>query len=49
MGGVASWRFQRHRELSLEPNAKMFGEDSEELLQMRNLFANMLPYLLMPR
>jgi len=44
--GVARWRFQRHMEHSLEQNAKMFGEDSEEMLQMRDLFANTHPWLL---
>jgi len=44
--GVARWRFQRHMEFSFEQNAKIFGEDSEEMLQMRDLFANTNPYLL---
>jgi hypothetical protein len=43
---AARWRFQNHMEHSLEQNAKMFGEDSEEMLQMRDLFANTNPYLL---
>mmetsp|Transcript_99271 Transcript_99271/g.262085 ORF Transcript_99271/g.262085 Transcript_99271/m.262085 type:complete len:581 (+) Transcript_99271:85-1827(+) len=44
--GVARWRFQQHMERSLEQNAKIWGEDSEEMLQMRDLFANTNPYLL---
>merc|ERR1719436_31930 len=44
--GAARWRFQRHMEASLEQNAKIFGEDSEEMLQVRDLFANTHPYLL---
>mmetsp|Transcript_18367 Transcript_18367/g.53373 ORF Transcript_18367/g.53373 Transcript_18367/m.53373 type:complete len:556 (+) Transcript_18367:31-1698(+) len=43
---AARWRFQRHMEFSFEQNAKVFGEDSEEMLQMRDLFANTNPYLL---
>jgi len=43
---AARWRFQRHMEHSFEANAKVFGEDSEEMLQMRDLFANTNPYLL---
>merc|ERR1712032_407547 len=42
----ARWRFQQHMEFSLEQNAKIFGEDSEQMLQMRDLFANTNPYLL---
>lgn len=44
--GVARWNFQRHMENGLAQNAKMFGEDSEEMLQLRDLFANTSPYLL---
>lgn len=43
---AARWRFQRHMEQAFEQNAKMFGEDSEEMLQMRDLFANTNGYLL---
>jgi len=43
----ARWRFQNHVTRTLERNAQMFGEDSEELLQMRDLFASTHPYLLM--
>jgi len=44
---AARWRFQNNMERTLEQNAKMFGEDSEEVLQMRDLFASTHPYLLM--
>jgi hypothetical protein len=37
------WRFQRHMEQSFKMNAELFGEDSEEMLQMRDLFANTHP------
>mmetsp|Transcript_89804 Transcript_89804/g.164565 ORF Transcript_89804/g.164565 Transcript_89804/m.164565 type:complete len:535 (-) Transcript_89804:50-1654(-) len=40
------WRFQTHMEHSFTMNAKMFGEDSEEMLQIRDLFANTSPMLL---
>ena len=40
------WRFQRTMEQSLQMNAQLFGEDSEETLQMRDLFANTNIYLL---
>jgi len=40
------WRFQLHMENAMTSNAKIFGEDSEEQLQMRDLFANTNPYLL---
>lgn len=40
------WRFQHHMEAAMAGNAKIFGEDSEEQLQMRDLFANTNPYLL---
>jgi hypothetical protein len=40
------WRFQRHMEMSFEQNAKLFGEGSEEMLQMRDLVANTNPKLL---
>eukprot|EP00425_Heterocapsa_triquetra_P033231 CAMPEP_0195122258 /NCGR_PEP_ID=MMETSP0448-20130528/126044_1 /TAXON_ID=66468 /ORGANISM="Heterocapsa triquestra, Strain CCMP 448" /LENGTH=548 /DNA_ID=CAMNT_0040159743 /DNA_START=1 /DNA_END=1645 /DNA_ORIENTATION=- len=43
---AARWRFQNHMERSLEMNAQVFGEDSEEMLQMRDLFANTSPWLL---
>lgn len=36
----ARWRFQWTMEQNLERTAKMFGDDSEEMLQMRDLFAN---------
>lgn len=36
----ARWNFQSHMERSLQTNAEMFGEDAEEVLQMRDLFAN---------
>jgi hypothetical protein len=40
------WRFQRQMEQSFKMNEELFGEDSEEMLQMRDLFANTHPYLL---
>ena len=40
------WRFQRQMEQSFKVNEEIFGEDSEEMLQMRDLFANTHPYLL---
>jgi len=40
------WRFQMHMERSFKMNAEVLGEDSEEMLQMRDLFANTNPYLL---
>jgi len=40
------WRFQQHMEASFAQQAKMFGEDSEEMLQTRDLFANTDPMLL---
>lgn len=40
------WRFQTHMEHSFTMNAKVFGEDSEEMLQIRDLFANTSPTLL---
>eukprot|EP01043_Picozoa_sp_COSAG02_P048246 COSAG02_NODE_4722_length_5052_cov_9.256612_3_plen_101_part_00 len=40
------WRFQRQMEQSFKINEEVFGEDSEEMLQMRDLFANTHPYLL---
>jgi len=43
---MARYRFQRHMTYNLEENAKMLGEDSEEILQMRDLFASTHPYLL---
>jgi len=43
---AARWRFQLHMENAMANNAKLFGEDSEEQLQMRDLFANTNPYLL---
>lgn len=43
---AARHRFQNMMEHSFKQNAKMFGEDSEELLAMRDLFANTHPYLL---
>jgi len=43
---AARWRFQLHMENAMASNAKLFGEDSEEALQMRDLFANTNPYLL---
>ena len=33
-------------EQSFKINEEVFGEDSEEMLQMRDLFANTHPYLL---
>lgn len=42
----ARWRFQMHMEQALEQNAAIFGEDSEEMLQMRDLMANTDPVLL---
>lgn len=33
-------------EQSFKVNEEVFGEDSEEMLQMRDLFANTHPYLL---
>jgi len=39
-------RFQLHMERAFESNAKIFGEDGEEMLQMRDLFANTSPKLL---
>eukprot|EP00401_Gymnodinium_catenatum_P006400 CAMPEP_0117520048 /NCGR_PEP_ID=MMETSP0784-20121206/32970_1 /TAXON_ID=39447 /ORGANISM="" /LENGTH=541 /DNA_ID=CAMNT_0005316035 /DNA_START=9 /DNA_END=1634 /DNA_ORIENTATION=- len=44
---AARWRFQRHMESSFEQNAKLFGENSEEMLQIRDLFANTNSYLLL--
>eukprot|EP00933_Yihiella_yeosuensis_P034200 TRINITY_DN27714_c0_g1_i2.p1 TRINITY_DN27714_c0_g1~~TRINITY_DN27714_c0_g1_i2.p1 ORF type:complete len:463 (-),score=63.76 TRINITY_DN27714_c0_g1_i2:204-1592(-) len=44
---AARWRFQRMMDRSFEQNAKIFGEDSEEMSAMRDLFANTHPYLLM--
>lgn len=44
--GIARYRFQAHMERSLEQTAKSFGEDSEEMLQVRDLFANTSPKLL---
>lgn len=41
------WRFQRQMEFSFKQNAALFGEDSEEMLQMRDLFANTNSYLLL--
>jgi len=43
---AARWRFQQHMERSFSQNAKIFGEDSEEMLQMRDLVANTNPTLL---
>jgi len=43
---AARWRFQRMMEHSFEANAKVFGDDSEEMTAMRDLFANTHPYLL---
>lgn len=43
---AARFRFQNHMEHSFSQNAKLFGEDSEEMLQMRDLFANTNPVLL---
>jgi hypothetical protein len=43
---AARWRFQTHMERSFAQNAKLFGEDSEEMLQMRDLVANTNPTLL---
>lgn len=40
------WRFQTHMEHSFTQNAKLFGDDSEEMLQIRDLFANTSPMLL---
>jgi len=42
----ARWRFQMHMEQALAQNAAIFGEDSEEMLQMRDLMANTDPLLL---
>lgn len=42
----ARWRFQQHMERSFTQNAKLFGEGSEEMLQMRDLVANTNPKLL---
>jgi hypothetical protein len=44
--GSGRWRFQRQMEQSFKMNEEIFGEDSEEMLQMRDLFANTHPYLL---
>eukprot|EP00929_Paragymnodinium_shiwhaense_P013361 TRINITY_DN121222_c0_g1_i1.p1 TRINITY_DN121222_c0_g1~~TRINITY_DN121222_c0_g1_i1.p1 ORF type:complete len:595 (+),score=135.74 TRINITY_DN121222_c0_g1_i1:63-1847(+) len=43
---AARWRFQRIMERNFEQNAKLWGEDSEEMSAMRDLFANTHPYLL---
>eukprot|EP00927_Polykrikos_kofoidii_P061596 TRINITY_DN56428_c0_g1_i1.p1 TRINITY_DN56428_c0_g1~~TRINITY_DN56428_c0_g1_i1.p1 ORF type:complete len:627 (+),score=131.67 TRINITY_DN56428_c0_g1_i1:61-1881(+) len=43
----ARWRFQAMMEQSFAQNAKVFGEDSEDLMSMRDLFANTHPYLLL--
>eukprot|EP00658_Telonema_sp_P-2_P013171 TRINITY_DN14993_c0_g4_i1.p1 TRINITY_DN14993_c0_g4~~TRINITY_DN14993_c0_g4_i1.p1 ORF type:complete len:529 (+),score=107.06 TRINITY_DN14993_c0_g4_i1:57-1643(+) len=43
---AARWRFQLHMEQALAQNAKIFGEDSEEMVQMRDLMANTDPVLL---
>jgi len=40
------WRFQRHMENALEQQSQIFGADSEEMLQIRDLFANTSPWLL---
>jgi hypothetical protein len=40
------WRFQHQMEASFKMNAELFGDDSQEMLQMRDLFANTHPYLL---
>lgn len=37
---AARWRFQVHMQHSFSVQAKLFGEDSEEFLQMHDLFAN---------
>jgi hypothetical protein len=41
------WRFQNHMMRSLKSNAEIFGEDSEEMLQFRDLVANTNTVLLM--
>lgn len=43
---AARRRFQQHMEFSFTQNAKLFGEDSEEMLQMKDMFANTNSYLL---
>eukprot|EP00931_Biecheleriopsis_adriatica_P041800 TRINITY_DN23847_c0_g1_i1.p1 TRINITY_DN23847_c0_g1~~TRINITY_DN23847_c0_g1_i1.p1 ORF type:complete len:606 (-),score=119.80 TRINITY_DN23847_c0_g1_i1:26-1798(-) len=43
---AARWRFQNMMEHSFAQNAKLWGDDSEEMLAMRDLFANTHPYLL---
>lgn len=43
---AARWRFQTMMDHSFTQNAKIFGENSEEMLAMRDLFANTHPYLL---
>jgi len=43
---AARWRFQQHMERSFSQNAKLLGEGSEEMLQMRDLVANTNPTLL---
>ena len=42
----ARWRFQHTMEERLQATAASFGENSEEALQMRDLFANTSPTLL---
>jgi len=42
----ARWRFQQNMEQGVKQNEELFGEDSQEMLQMRDLIANTNPYLL---
>lgn len=45
--GIARHRFQSQMQRNLEETAKSFGEDSEEVAQVRDMFANTNPYLLL--
>mmetsp|Transcript_74408 Transcript_74408/g.162756 ORF Transcript_74408/g.162756 Transcript_74408/m.162756 type:complete len:628 (-) Transcript_74408:13-1896(-) len=44
--GAPRWRFQEHMEMSLKQQEAFWGKDSEEMLQIRDLYANTPPLLL---